>query len=364
MTIEVSATLTALEAAGLDVPVNFADGHAKLTPIPGLLCPSDIQAMATTPQSEIERVFLERFSDVTGDHYMRASSVLFPSASNAIDAVSKFLQRVGRHHVAVLEPAFDNIVLLLRSAGCRPSPVPEDFPALLEATRTHHALFLTLPNNPTGWCPSADDFRRLADAARQHDCLLIVDRTFRFFAEQDCCSAVLQACGASWITIDDTGKTWTTLECKVSVVTSNRIEILNAIGEVAQEITLNVSPINLLLVARAMELEHGATRIRNVVQENRAILRNALGTLIPDVKFASDFMGVELIYIPDLMPSATEIVDYLLPLGIAVLPGRHFYWAHPEHGRNFIRVALARDSRRFATGVDRLTNCLKPLLAC
>ena len=46
--------------------------------------------------------------------------------------------------------------------------------------------------------------------------------------------------------------------------------------------------------------------------------------------------------------TADQLQAYLLKHQVYVLPGKYFYWAHPERGQRYIRVALARNSDMFA----------------
>ena len=225
MTVTRSRTpLTALEARGLRSRYNLADGHAKLVPMVNGWRPRLLAELGATPQEELEQRFLSAYYSDDVDRPGPQDVIFCPSASLAIDTVAKHLRRSGRRRVGLIEPAFDNLVLLLRAQELAVTPVPEDLQALTAAAREYDALVLVIPNNPTGWVPTVAALRALADEAASHDCLIVLDQTFRFYLREQVSSWITRS-RCEWISIDDTGKTWSTLECKVSLLRASSGEL-------------------------------------------------------------------------------------------------------------------------------------------
>jgi len=343
------STLTAIEASGLDRPINLADGHAKLRPAARHLPGDLLHQLDRRSQVEIESKFLRTYGAAANEAVPDA--VLFPSASLAIDAVAKHLHQSGRLQVGLLEPAFDNLALLLRRAALDIKPVDEAEEDLVEAAAHCDALVLILPNNPTGWVPSQAALSRVAAAADKSGCLIVCDRTFRFFRPG--LGAWPRETACDWITIDDTGKTWSTLECKTSFVMASNPSALSQVKEIAQEITLNVSKVALYIATDAIERENGAARVRSVVLHNR---RELSRTLLPiGYRLSSQSLSVALLELPSDLPfGAAEFSHFLAVNGIAVLPGPQFYWYEPQRGHSQIRIAMARPPSLFRAGMARI----------
>ena len=265
--------MTAIEYEHLNVRANIADGHARLTPVAGLEELVSLASIAATSQADLELQFMTEFSRhgyFSETRFLaRHNSWLAPSASAAIDSVMKYLSSRGFRSLAMLEPTFDNLPALARRAGLEIVAVQE-FSGLPEEPEVD-AAFLVIPNNPTGWIPDENTFINIARNLARHKALLIIDRTFRFFEDAEYLENMISTVpNLQWVTIDDTGKTWSTLENKVSVVSSNAVDVIEDIRAIGEEITLNVSPVSLALCTGAMRLEHGPSRIRTVVDDNRA----------------------------------------------------------------------------------------------
>lgn len=60
--------------------------------------------------------------------------------------------------------------------------------------------------------------------------------------------------------------------------------------------------------------------------------------------------------------SDLELTEYLASYGVAVLPGRYFYWgSHYTAGHNRIRIALMKPDEQFAFSISRLKQALTEL---
>jgi aspartate/methionine/tyrosine aminotransferase len=57
--------------------------------------------------------------------------------------------------------------------------------------------------------------------------------------------------------------------------------------------------------------------------------------------------------------NADALQDYLLQRNIYVLPGKYFYWHHPQQGQRYIRIALARNPEMFALAMQAMRAALE-----
>ena len=121
-----------------------------------------------------------------------------------IDLLIRMLAEPGKHSLACFEPCFSIYPIQGRIAGVevRRCPLEKDFSfdfdALLRLVdQSTRLVFVTTPDNPSGYCPPrgavADLAGRLADIAP--DCLLVVDEAYMDFAEDEA-GASLLASGA------------------------------------------------------------------------------------------------------------------------------------------------------------------------
>lgn len=345
-------TLTAIEATALHAPCNLADGHAKLPPVIDALRPQLLQELATTPLRELENRFLKAFYPASWGQPAAEDVILCPSASLAIDTVAKYLHRSGRTRVGLIEPTFDNLFLLLRAQGLTVMPVPEDDAAIIRAAKTYDALILVLPNNPTGWVPSVATLQSVGECATKHDCLIVLDQTFRFY-DPSRLSSHITSSGCNWVTIDDTGRTWSTLECKVAFLQSRSAETLSHLETIAQEITLNVSPLSLYLTTETIRAEKREQRALEAIRANVNIMRQVLSPI--GYKDLWRNLPVTLVQFPTCIGrDGCEASGILAQFGVAVLPGSQFYWSNPSLGDKYVRIALMRPGEDFRQAIERI----------
>ena len=86
--------------------------------------------------------------------------------------------------MGLITPTFDNIPDLLIAQRIKPIPLEESSildPRVWDERRLS-ALFLVIPNNPTGWSVNKDQFLELARNAASRDLLLIIDFSFRYLS--------------------------------------------------------------------------------------------------------------------------------------------------------------------------------------
>jgi aspartate/methionine/tyrosine aminotransferase len=365
--------LTQYERLGISREFNLADGHAHqlqdraqrqiVRDFPALFAEGESRR-----QEDVEREFQERFYAVAGQLSAvgHPYTLLCHSASMSIDLVAAFLSGRGPA-VGLLSPCFDNLPGILRRRGARLVPVAERDLAGPGLERLLSgglgALFLTLPNNPTGFVLDEAGFTRVAERCAAVGTVLVVDWTFRFFESLERWDqyAVLARSGVSFLCVEDTGKTWPTLDLKCSVVACSP-DLHGALYELHNDLLLNVSPFVLRVLTRYLE-DSGRRgldlTVRRLVGRNRAVLRAALeGSGLSPVA-AAPAISVEWVRVEPQSLTSLDVVALLGGAGVAVLPGDHFHWDAPQAGSRFVRFALARDGALFAAACARVRSVLR-----
>ena len=108
-----------------------------------------------------------------------------------IDLLVRARAAPGRHNVVAFAPCFSIYALQARFCGVelRQARLREDFSfdydALLGLVDNETALvFVTTPDNPSGYCPPAADLKKLARSLPA-GCLLVLDEAYMDFAEDE-----------------------------------------------------------------------------------------------------------------------------------------------------------------------------------
>jgi aspartate/methionine/tyrosine aminotransferase len=368
-------TLTAWEWRGLHHDFNLADGHAhqSLHSTQDVIVrdfPELFLAAEKQPQTTHEERFATTFFSLAGQSSAPTTlpALMHYSASVATDVVAKSLVASGCRRVGLLTPTFDNIPMLLRRVGLTLRPCSEadvwssDCAAVLAGV---DALFLVLPNNPTGREPTATEFQRLVAATSHAGVKLICDCSFRLFGllhEWDQYEIVLQHPGLDFVFIEDTGKTWPTADLKAGFLCASH-GLYPTLSEISDEILLNVSPFTLSLLERFAAVEstgdaHPTSFLcADTAATNRTYLRRVLAGSPLRIECSSSRISVEWLRLPSGWHSVS-LTAWLAEKGIAILPGGPFHWDDPQRGGSFIRIALMRDPAYFRRGADALAEAV------
>lgn len=367
------ANLTQYERIGLGHEFNLADGHAHqfddreqckiLDRLPALYAES-----ALLRQHDVETRFQTAFYQLAGQFSAapKRHTVLCYSASLSIDIIAALL---GSRNMSVglLQPCFDNLPAILRGRGVPLVPVAEEAVTAGRLGRRSRerfdAVFLTLPNNPTGFTLDPPAFERLAQRCAATGTILIVDWTFRFFDRYERWDqyAVLDRCGVSYLCVEDTGKTWPTLDLKCSILAASP-DLYPAVAELHNDLLLNVSPFTLRLLTEYVDDASNRgldTTIRRLIRTNRTVLRQALRDTVLVAGDPDRTISVEWARIASDTVRSLDVVAALGDAGIGALPGDHFYWHDPDVGSRYVRFALARDTSVFAAAAHRLRAVLR-----
>lgn len=359
--------LTHLELMALDSPVNVSDGHARqsLTPSQQAIVDRFPDLFATslrTSFAELEREAQETFFAALGQSLAPVAEGRVLSAyssSVAMDILARCLAEE-IENVALVHPTFDNIPDILRGRSLRLLPVTQ---AELEGDpeRTLRddpgAVFVTTPNNPTGWVLKPECLLRLAEWCANKGAVLCLDTSFRGFdpAAQYDTYEILDGTGVEYVVIEDSGKLWPMAELKLGFICRSRSCRL-AIEDVVSDILLSVSPFVLSVVRLLAEdgAAGGFDALHDLIEANRRTVGARLDptlACLPDVSKVS----VARVALADGL-SADAAWRALRTMNVEVLPCAAFHWAEPRAGDAYVRLALARDSEVVVQAADAVAQ--------
>jgi aspartate/methionine/tyrosine aminotransferase len=372
--VERYSNLTQYERDSLGRPFNLADGHARQYQDDHQLeicrrLPDLYRAGERISQLDVEGDFQAAFYGLAGQLSATGHprALLCTSASLATDLVATFFGHA-QLSVGLVQPCFDNLAAIMRRRGVRMTPLSEAELLAPEPGRpSTDALFVALPNNPTGFVLDRAEFADLAARCARRGQILILDWTFRFFSSLDQWDqyAILEQTGVSYLCIEDTGKTWPSLDLKCSMLAASA-DLFPHVADIHSDVLLNVSPFTLLLLLEYMQ-DSGRRgldlSVRRPVDVNRRRLRKALRESVLAPIGGQAAISVEWVRIDSDEIDSTYVVDLLAHAGIGILPGDLFFWAHPWRGREYIRFALARDPATFDTVCHRIEGMITRLEA-
>ncbi|MFI5781174.1 pyridoxal phosphate-dependent aminotransferase [Nocardia sp. NPDC051570] len=374
-----SVSNTTYERFSLDHSINLSDAHCRQPLIPSQLeiidkLPELFHDAQSQSQFELEEAFLSAFLSLAGEPVLRDTRryLLSYSASCAITMVASHCVRAGKR-VALIEPAFDNIPSILRRENVDLVPLPEDectiegFPAAV-ARLEPAVVWLVSPNNPTGWTLSESEFTTLVECCAAHQCTLVLDTSFRFYAptltswsQYD----ILEESGISYIVLEDTGKTWSTSELKVGLTVCSE-DLFHDMYRLHDDLLQSVSPFHLRVLTEFIEDSRKSgieDTILPFVRRNRDILRSILSG--DPFRFVTERQAPVSVDWVDIQAEfeCEDFVHAAIREGVHVLPGTNFFWNQPDRGRSFIRIPLARDPEVVREGAKILRDVANQLSA-
>ncbi|MFI6013280.1 aminotransferase class I/II-fold pyridoxal phosphate-dependent enzyme [Streptomyces sp. NPDC051243] len=363
--------LTSMETDALIDGLNVSDGHPRMP-----LTESQraiVESLPTLFDEAEKRVFEEveaeaqqAFLHAIGQRQAPIGTgrlVSCYSSSVAMDITARALAD-RTDTVALVHPTFDNIPDLLKGRGLTLLPVPE---ADLERGEPElpdevGAVFVTTPNNPTGWVLSEDGLRRLAAFCARTNRVLAMDTCFRAQdtrAQYDT-YAILRESGAQWVVIEDTGKLWPTLELKAGFLAWGENTDLPLL-EYFSDVLLSVSPLVLLMLTKfAQDAEAGGyAELHGLIARNRRALAEVLdggpvALTDPDAR-----ISVARVTLPEGGPDAVALYEELVARGTHVLPCGPFHWDRPQDGVRQVRLALARTEEDVVRAARTLQDAVR-----
>lgn len=375
--------ITQHEIAALKTRFNLADAHTHqsqsrsqrriVESLPSLWYRAENQT-----QYQSEQEFIETFYRFHGQHralQRKEEIYLVYAASIGMHITATYLKKHNMR-VGLIEPCFDNLHDLMKHMQVPMSPLGEllfrDHSAiygnLVEHAIDLDALVLVDPNNPTGFSlfsPGPEAFLEVVRFCVDYDKLLVLDLCFAAFiltSGQARCDvyAILEDAGVRYIAMEDTGKTWPLQDAKCATIMASR-DLNEDIYNIVTSVLLNVSPFILNLITRYVE-DSGAddfASVRQVLETNRRCAREYLD--LPLLGYCEPMVETSVAWFQIKAPglSADALQDYLLQRSIYVLPGKYFYWHHPQQGQRYIRIALARNPEMFAQAMQAMRAALE-----
>jgi aspartate/methionine/tyrosine aminotransferase len=275
------------------------------------------------------------------------------------------------YKVGLIEPCFDNIPDLLKHQGVPLQPIPEQivFHSLsLQALDSLDidVLWVVSPNNPTGVALNRSHLEGISSYCASRKILIVVDFCFRFFSdtmlEYDQYDVLLNS-GTSFIAIEDTGKTWPTLDTKCGIVVSSE-DMHESMYQAHDDLLLGVSPFSTALISEFIKdsLETGIENsLRHIPNHNRKNLVEAL-TQTSVVHVENLRSEIPLIWASITAEfSAVDLYKELVKRGVHVLPGNNFFWSDPAKGARYFRVSPLRSPALIAHALPLIRESLEVL---
>jgi enduracididine biosynthesis enzyme MppP len=364
-------SLTEMQLAGIGTYVNVAEGYPRqrFTASQQAIVerfPELMHDAISTGFRELESRAHAAFFDALGQRSAPVGSdrlMSFYSSSQAIDVVGRCLQETGGP-VAVVHPTLDCIPALLRGRRLEVIPISEEAivaDPFAEFPDTPGALFIANPNNPTGAHLDLATLGSLAAACAEHDVVLIVDQCFRAFdaRTQYDSYACLDAAGVEYVVIEDTGKLWPVSGLKLGFLCTS-IGTRLPIADAMSDFLLTASAFVARLVEElALDMAAGGLRqMHELIAGNRAAIAEALDDFA-DAWLADGDSRVSVARVELREADATRIWGRLLQRGVHTAPCRPFYWAQPDEGERYLRVALSRNPE----DVERAVAAIRDVVA-
>lgn len=274
------------------------------------------------------------------------------SGSIAIEVMANYL-RLHKKSVTLVQPTFDTLADALKRHNIPLLPIAED--QVLRLTEASpriltDALYIVCPNNPTGRCPSKEQFTNIVAYCKKYRILLIIDFCFRFYGDfwNYDQYQLLQDANIDFITTEDTGKTWPSADIKLGMVLSSP-SLHKALRTISNDFLVGISPFIFELMCRYIGVEGPEKRrilSQDLVDVNRTALRRLLEDTPLQLTNQNARVSIEWLKLPESW-QAVSFVSWLHEHGIQLLPGERFYWHRHEQGRRYIRIALLSESNYF-----------------
>lgn len=364
---------TEFERLAIDRPaINLSDGHARQSLS---LWGQDLLARArelhdasmSKGQYELETSFCQSFFCLAGQQIKAESSskAFFSySASCAIKIAAEHC-RANSLRILLIEPCFDNIRHLLLRVGLQVQALPEsylvDIDALSRILDRDCALWIVMPNNPTGFILDQNRFANLVTLLASKGTTLVVDFCFRMFSEQLCSwsqYSILDASGLPYLAIEDTGKAWSLGDLKIGLVVASA-QSVDHVHKLHDELLLNVSPFILELLTSCIEHTR-QIGLEDSIWKHVKMNRMTIDALIADslLERSSEFYSnvpLEFLKLPDTYNGDTATFWHnLRRAGVEVLPGANYYWTNQGAFHRHFRVPLLRDQADLVAGMTAI----------
>ncbi len=356
---------------GLLSDFNLASGHARNDPSPQqqevLLNLSSIyQESLMRSQLDFQEEFENLYFNLCGQKsYKNLPPIHYLSTSSISLHVLGLYCRLNNLSVGMLNPTFDVTPQIFRCYNLELHEIHQNSFFDDIEDKNPQALFLVLPNNPTGFELTKDEFIKLANYCVSKKKLLIIDFAFRFFGSYSSWDQyeILLETGVSFITLEDTGKNWPLNDLKFGPLTCSK-DIYSKVQNVVDDFILNVSPFIINLTSNFIRCDSndGKLHTATCVAENRKMLRGLLSE-IPQFSYdKTSTMPTEWIEVPSNIDNVM-FSKWIAKNGVHILPGYNFYWHDHQDSHKHIRIALSRTPTSFQKGASEFVQLTKEYLS-
>lgn len=266
--------------------------------------------------------------------------------------------------VIVFEPFYDIYIPDLKIAGCQIVSIPLDLSgrripvSRLDDVRTDRTrgIILNLPHNPTGFIPSAENLRELADWCVTNDVIVISDEVYEqlvFDDHQHVPTASLPGMRDRTVTISSIGKTFSFTGWKVGW-TCAPPALTKGIRASHQCTTFSTIPASQKAAAAALRLsDHYFSEFRSMYAAKRKRLLDGLrGTgFSPTPPDGTYFFVAEygaLSTLDDIRFTEQLVTE----IGLALIPTSVFYLHTPDVPT--VRFCFAKTDEVLDQAIERL----------
>lgn len=346
---------------------NLADGHPRqaLTPHQADAIGDVTELFLTSAarnEGYVKAAFENAFFTLAGQGSVQQLSppLSHYSGSAAIEVMANYL-RMQKMNVTMAHPTFDSLADTLKRHEVPLTPMPVEEILNLNPSSPPigtQVLYVVAPNNPTGHCPSSEQFAGIVGFCARHGILLLVDFCFRFYGhfwDYDQYQMLIDA-GVEFICTEDTGKTFPASDVKLGMLVASK-QPYGLLKDISDDFLFSVAPFVFAILTRYISAEDRETRrvlAQDVADANRKVLHSALDGSPLQVVNPRHRMGLDWIQLPPGW-NATALTDWLhAEDGPQLLPGERFYWADYRAGSRYVRVALLRDPGYFAEAAASL----------
>lgn len=326
--------------------------------------------------ADIEKKFIQKFFEFRKQPsaLLQETFLVAYSASVSTSIIAHYIARKNLS-VAVIEPCFDNLVDLLKLANNTLEPLPEhvifssnDIYQSLEESVHADAIYITDPNNPTGRSLSAKgrkDWAELIRFCKDYKKLLVLDLCFSPFLyatpgyQHFDLYELLESSGVSYITLEDTGKSWPIQDMKASILKSSA-DVYEELFNISTIYLLQVSPFALHVLTEYLDdaIKTDYEYTKNLILKNWESAKKFLSGSIATIQTSDVTVPVIWCKLPDGVDGDSLKLFLEEHFHVHVVPGKYFFWSDKEHNKGFIRLALARDSKVFEESMRALRNGL------
>jgi len=331
-------------------------------------------------QPDLDKRFIKSFFTFhKQDQALKTPSMLVYAASIAMAIFSNYFNKKNLS-VSLITPCFDNLHDLMKHMQVPLEPLeeswlhdPEKIYDNLSQNINSDVIFLVTPNNPTGWELTSKDkssydfgFKEVIRFCKDKNKILAIDFCFASFLAYDTSITtfdvykLLEESGVSYLTIEDTGKTWPTQDAKVAIIKTSK-DLHDEIFNIHTAYLLNVSPFILNFLSQYIDnsIKDKGLSITNLLETNKNIAKEAMKGSLLQFQEPKSNVSVAWFKITNPKIKATDLQKYIFKSKkVYVLPGTYFFWDDREKGEHYIRVALARDTKVFKPAVKLLRQAL------